>query len=119
MRQRSAFQISAAILGIHGLVEVGGPIAFLAAPSLVGLLFPENTWFFVSIGVIWGATRLAAAAGILKMKKWAVALGITLEIATFVVAASLVPFGIIDMALAAPVLALLFYAWFGSEKLSA
>lgn len=112
MKQKGALNISAAILGIHGLLEVGGPLVFLVAPALVAFLFPENAWFFVSIGVIWGAMRLAAAAGILKKKKWGVALGIALEIATFAVAASLVPFGIIDMALAAPVLALLLYFWF-------
>ena len=112
MKQKSALKISAAILGFHGLVEVGGPLAFLAAPSLVSLLFPENTWFFVSIGVIWGAMRIVGAIGIFKNKKWAIALGIALEVATFAVAASLVPFGIIDMALAAPVLALLLYSLF-------
>jgi hypothetical protein len=124
IRQRSA-RLAAATLGLHGLIEMAG--LFMAASfsellqSFGGLGKSEIAANAVSIalfGGLWGLGRLVAAWGVWSLKKWAIALGILLSLATVVTALTIIPAGVSDTLLALPALALLLYAWLGDERIA-
>jgi hypothetical protein len=118
-RRRSA-RFAALLLALHGLLEVSGP--FLAASlsqsleSFGGLGKAEigpNAIAITLFGLIWGLGRLVAAWGIWRLRKWAVALGLVISLATVITALSIIPAGVTDTLLAVPTLILLLQAWFG------
>jgi hypothetical protein len=52
------------------------------------------------------------------MRKWAIVVGIITSAITMIAAISVIPAGVVDTILSAPVLILLLYAWFGQDTLS-
>lgn len=116
-------RIAVVLLVIHGLIEVFG--LFMPERMAQNLQFfggmdksqiVANSFSIALLGTIWGAMRWFAAWGIWTFRKWAIALGIIMSVMTIITALSVIPAGVIDTFLAAPILMLLLYTWFGNEK---
>jgi uncharacterized membrane protein (DUF2068 family) len=78
----------------------------------------ENVLPISVIGAAWGISRFVAGRGIWSMRKWAIVVGIITSAITMIAAISVIPAGVVDTILSAPVLILLLYAWFGQDTLS-
>jgi uncharacterized membrane protein (DUF2068 family) len=120
-RKMSA-RIAGVLLGLHGLIEMVGfvfisfiPLALISFGGLTGAALERNTSAIAMFGVFWGVIRLVAAWGCWSLRKWALSLGMILSIITMLAAVTIIPAGVTDTLFAAPVLALLLYAWFGNE----
>jgi uncharacterized membrane protein (DUF2068 family) len=127
MNRKLSARIASILLILHGLMEVAG---------LLGILFPaqafaqtlenfggmgksqiaNNIMSITLLGLIWGITRFIAAWGIWSMKKWAISLGCAVSIMSLLAAISIIPAGVADTLLSAPVLIFLLYTWFGNAK---
>ena len=123
-RQRSA-RIAAGLLVLHGLIEVSGLLMIKSLPhslesfgNLGQSQIEVNAISIVSFGVIWGLSRLVAAWGTWSLKKWAIALGIVISLATLITALTIIPAGVADSVLAVPALICLLHAWFGNEEIT-
>ena len=116
MSKRTSAKISAALLFAHGIIEITGPMVLMLNPQMTSGFEMESVSLMV-IGLIWGMTRFAAGWGIWTMKKWAVMLGVLMGVITMTAAINVIPAGIVDTILSAPVLILLLYTWFGRETL--
>jgi hypothetical protein len=121
-------RIASIVLMLHGLMEVAGLVA-IASPAQTFAQTFENfggmgktqiaasMMPIILLGVMWGITRFIAAWGIWSMKKWAISLGCAVSIISLIAAISIIPAGVADTLLGAPVLILLLYTWFGSAKI--
>jgi hypothetical protein len=119
-----AARISVFLLCTHGLIEVIGPLVLIFNPQVQsgfamggveGQQFAANALIISIIGVVWGITRFIAGWGIRSTKKWAIALGIVMSAITMTAAIGIIPAGVADTILSAPVLMLLLYTWFGQD----
>jgi hypothetical protein len=124
MNRKLGLRIAAALLALHGLIEITGFILInstshtqISFGGLTGALVAQNTQTIGVFGALWGSTRLIAGLGIWSLRKWAVLLGIILSIVTMVAAIFIIPAGVADTILAIPVLVLLLYTWFGNETM--
>jgi hypothetical protein len=122
--QKWSARLAGILLVLHGLIELSGifmPDNFAENLQFFHGMDPSqiaaNSISIVLIGAMWGIIRLVAACGIWANKRWAAALGIAMSAATLVTALSVIPAGVVDTFLTAPVLALLLYTWFGRENL--
>lgn len=117
MNIETRVRIATLLLFFHGLIEIAGPIAFAFNPRIqMGGAFGAGPIGLALLGAVWGLTRLVAGWGIWHRRKWALMLGILMSAITMAAAVSIVPAGIVDTILAAPVLGLLLYLWFGNEQ---
>jgi hypothetical protein len=124
MDRRTSARIAAVLLGIHGLIEVSALISLeKMSNSLISFggmgkfQIEANIFPIALLGILWGLTRFAAAAGIWPLKKWGLALGIAMCLITLTAAISVIPAGVVDTCLSALALTFLLHAWFGSQKL--
>jgi uncharacterized membrane protein (DUF2068 family) len=126
MSRNLTARIASVLLILHGLMEVAGLVAIFS-PTQFAQTFENfggmaktqiatNMIPIVLLGVMWGITRFFAAWGIWSMKKWAICLGCIVSIVSLIAAISIIPTGVVDTLLGAPVLVLLLYAWFGNAK---
>ena len=129
MNRKLSARIASILLILHAIMEIAGLLALFspiqkfaqAMENFGGMVektqLASNMVPIVLLGVLWGTTRFIAAWGIWSLKKWAISLGCTVSIVSLVVAISIIPAGVIDTFLSVPVLILLFYTWFGNEKI--
>jgi hypothetical protein len=122
MNQRSSARIAGVFLIVHGLIEIAGlvlidsiPLALVSFGGLNGQALERNASAIAMYGVFWGIARLVAAWGSWSLRKWAIALGISMSLVTLVAAITIIPAGVTDTMFAIPVLIFLLYAWFGNE----
>lgn len=129
MRNKALFRISAILLIMHGFIEIMGLFALFAPSQYVSQMFvnfggmspavlADNVVLISIFGVLWGITRIIAAIGIMKMRKWAFALGILISVITLVTSISIIPMGVMDTFFAIPVLILLLIVWFGNTLIT-
>lgn len=111
------------LLIIHGVIEVFGllmPDRIVQNLQFFGGMdksqISANSNSIAMLGAVWGIARWVAAWGIWKFRKWAIALGIIMSVMTIITALSVIPAGVVDTFLTAPILILLLYTWFGNEK---
>jgi hypothetical protein len=106
------------------LIELIGPLVLLFNPqvrsgfelrAVEGPLFEADALIISIIGGVWGITRFVAGWGIWSTKKWAIALGIVMSTITMMAAIDIIPAGVLDTILSAPVLVFLLHAWFGQD----
>jgi|Deesub1362B_J571_1020462.scaffolds.fasta_scaffold06056_4 hypothetical protein len=117
MTIRVGARIAALLLSLHGLIEIAGPIALAFNPRVqTGSGFEGGPFGLALLGAVWGLTHLAAGWGIWHRRKWALMLGVLMSAITMAAAVDILPTGLGDTVLAAPVLALSLYLWFRSEK---
>lgn len=110
-------RIAALLLFLHGLIEIAGPIALAFNPRVqTEGRFEGGPFGLALLGVVWGLTSLVAGWGVRHRRKWALMLGVLMSAITMAAAVDILPAGLVDTILAAPVLVLLLYRWFGSEK---
>jgi hypothetical protein len=124
MNRKISARIAAVLLVLHGFIEVSGLFALkYMSASLVSFggmdqtQIGENITSIAALGILWGLTRFAAAWGTWSLRKWGLALGITMSLVTMVVAVTVIPAGVTDTLIAGLVLALLLFTWFGNQKL--
>ena len=122
MDKRTSTKIASVTLFIHGLIEIVGTVGLLALPSelLATIGFQEGQGkivFMAILSAICGLSRLIAGYITWSMKKWGIVFGMVLSVTTMIGAASIYPFGVMDLLLATIVLVFLLYMWFSSEKL--
>ena len=67
----------------------------------------DNVILISIFGVLGGITRLIGAIGILRNRKWALALAIIISMITLIALISIIPSGVTDSFFAIPVLILL------------
>ncbi len=126
MNRKISARIASVLLILHGFIEVAGLVAIFS-PAQFAQTFENfggmgktqiaaNMIPIVMLGVVWGITRFIAAWGIWSMKKWAICLGCIVSIVSLIAAISIIPSGVADTFLGAPVLILLLYTWFGNAK---
>jgi uncharacterized membrane protein (DUF2068 family) len=122
-------RIASGLLILHGITEVAGLFALLAPAGTVGQYLTNfgglraeeiaaNATAIALLGAAWGVIRFFAAWGSWRMRKWGAVLGVAVSLVTLTAAISIFPAGLMDTFLAAPVLILLLYAWFGRESLN-
>lgn len=117
-------RIAAVLLWIHGSIELMSLMALLPAskaylPGGIGdHLFAENVVFVMVIGSLWGVIRWILGFGVWRSRRWAAVAAIIISGITLQAAVGIVPFGIMDTILAAPVLLLLLHGWFGKTTIS-
>jgi hypothetical protein len=128
MNRKLSARIASILLIMHGLMEVAGLVAIFSPAQAVAQSFENfggmgksqiaaNMMPIVLLGVMWGITRFIAAWGVWSMKKWAITLGCAVSVVSLIAAISIIPAGVADTLLGAPVLILLLYTWFGSSKI--
>ena len=128
MNRKLSARIASILLILHGLIEVAGLVAIFSPAQTFTQTFENfggmgksqiaaNMVPIVLLGVMWGITRFIAAWGIWSMKKWAISLGCTVSIVSLIAAISIIPAGVADTLLGAPVLIFLLYTWFGNAKI--
>lgn len=129
MKNKPLFRSSAILLILHGFTEIMGLFALFAPAQYISKIFvnfggmnqaalAENVVLISIFGVLWGITRIIAAIGILRNRKWAAALGILISVITLITSISIIPAGVMDSLFAIPVLILLLIGWFGSEPIN-
>ena len=118
MDKRTSLKIASVTLFVHGFIEILGA---LIMPFTPGEFLPtsllEKKYFWVFMSAVYGVSRLIAGYKTWMMKKWGIAFGTALSITTMIMAASIIPFGIMDSILAIVTLAFILIAWYGNEKL--
>jgi hypothetical protein len=128
MKNKLLIKWAAILLILHGFTEIMGLFALFAPAQYVSKLFvnfggmspsvlQENVVLISIFGLLWGITRIIAAIGIIKNRKWAMALGIIISSITLIASVSIIPFGIMDSLYAIPVLILLLIMWFGKTEI--
>ena len=122
MNRKLSARMAAALLIIHGLIEIAGlvlinsiPLALISFGGLSGPELERNASAIAMFGVFWGISRLFAAWGSWSLRKWAMMLGIIMSAMTMITAITIIPVGVTDTLFTIPVLVLLLYAWFGNE----
>jgi hypothetical protein len=110
-----SLRVASAVLFAHGFIEVMAVAMFFAPSEFLPAGFRAVFWTLLS--VVYGLCRLVAGCAIWFSRKWGVAFGVVLSVVTMMVAPSVYPFGVMDLPLAAVVLAALLYAWLGGEKI--
>jgi hypothetical protein len=129
MKNKLLIRIAAILLILHGFIEIMGLFALFAPAQYVASMFinfggmnptalADNVVLISIFGVLWGITRIIAAIGILRSRKWALALGIIISVITLIASISIIPSGVMDSLFAIPVLVLLLKAWFGNAIIS-
>jgi hypothetical protein len=128
MNRKISARIASIIMIFHGIIEVSGLMGLIAptkafAQTMVSFggmgkeQIASNMISISLLGLIWGITRFIAAVGIWSQRKWAIVLGCAVSIASLIAAISIIPAGVMDTFLGAPVLILLLYTWLGNDKL--
>jgi len=124
MSEKKIAVVSAFLLYLHGLIEMIVPILIVLFKIDIGILGTGEdvseieTVAICIVGAVWGITRIAAGWGIWRIRKWAVMLGILMSVITMAASINIIPAGMVDAVLSAPVLVLLLYLWFANESLS-
>jgi len=111
-----SLRVASAVLFAHGFIEVSALAMFFAPSEFLPAGF-RGAVFWTLLSVVYGLCRIAAGYAVWFSRRWGVAFGIMLSVVTMVVAPSVYPFGVMDLPLAAVVLAALLYAWLGGEKI--
>lgn len=91
------------LLSLGAVEVVGGLLALAvgdAAPE-IGEALPWEMGFALWLGLVYGAARIAAGYGAMKMKKWGMAAGVVLSVETIIVVPSVFTSGVVG-GLAAP-----------------
>jgi hypothetical protein len=128
MKRKTCTRIASILLILHGFTEIMTLFSIFAPSQYVSQMFEnfggmnkadiaDNLMILLMFGVFWGIIRIIAALGILKMRKWAVVLGVIVSVVSLIAAISIIPFGLMDTIFAAPVLILLLMAWFEKTTL--
>ena len=124
MNRKISARIAAVLLVLHGFIEVSGLFALkYMSASLVSFggmdqtQIDENITSIAALGIFWSLTRFGAAWGTWSLRKWGLALGITMSLVTMVAAVTVIPAGVTDTLIAGLVLAFLLYTWFGNQAL--
>jgi hypothetical protein len=122
MNKGTIVKIASVVLFIHGFIEIFGTAMLLALPSEFlaagGFQGGQGKIIFMAVlSAICGLSRIVAGYEVRLMKKWGIAFGIVLSIATMIGSSSIYPFGIMDLLLATVVLVSLLYTWFGIETI--
>lgn len=124
MNRITSLKIAAALLILHGLIEVSALFALKnMSATLIGFggldkaQIMANIETLAAFGILWGLTRFVAAWGIWTLKKWGAALGVAMSLMTMAAAVTVIPAGVADTLFSAPALIFLLYAWFGNQKL--
>jgi len=128
MKNNKLLLFSAILLILHGFIEIMGLFALFAPAEYASQYFvnfggmnpaalSENVALISMFGLLWGITRIIAAVGILRRRKWAMTLGILISSITLIASISIIPAGVMDTFFAIPVLILLLNAWFGKATL--
>ena len=111
---------AAALLALHGVLEVTALFAFVSPsyrPSFVFEELSRNWVYAVWVGVIAGVVRIIAATGILAQRKWGWALAFVVSGTTLVTLTFYLPFGVMDAVLAWAVITLLIVSHYGGARL--
>ena len=117
-----AFAVLAAIIAVHGMIEVGGflsmlPIWLFGMEQSAFMPYEMPSVAFVVAGLFWGMMRLIGAVALWKNLKWGLALSVVNCVIALALMMSLLPFGIMDGVLAGSALILMLSAHFGTEKI--
>ena len=129
MKRKLSARIAATLLILHGLIEVAGLLSIITPAKTFAQTMENfggmgktqiaaNMVTIILLGALWGITRFIAGWGTWSLKKWAFGLGFGASTASLIMAISIIPAGVVDTLLSAPVLILLLYTWFGSEKIN-
>lgn len=114
--RRTGLKIAFAALTVHGLMEILGALILPFAPAeFLSAGLAEDRYFWALISAIYGVSRVIAGYATWIARKWGIAFGIALSVATIVEAPSIYPFGIMDSILAIITLISALFAWFGDE----
>jgi hypothetical protein len=129
MKNKAILKVVAILLILHGFTEIMGLFALFAPSQYVSKMFvnfggmsqavlAENVVLISIFGILWGITRFIAAIGILRNRKWALALCIIISVVTLVASISIIPAGVMDTLFAIPVLILSLIIWFGNTMIN-
>ena len=122
MNRKASARVASVVLFIHGFIEIVGTVGLLVLPTeflpTIGFQEVQGKMVFMAVlSAICGLSRLIAGYVTWSMKKWGIIFGMVLSVTTMIGAASIYPFGVMDLLLATIVLVFLLYVWFGGEKL--
>jgi hypothetical protein len=117
-RRKWLIRLAGLFLLIHGVIELSALLSFLGFPPTyifaeLNVNWPLTIW----VGVVAGALRILAMAGLFTNRKWGWVLALLLSVTTFTMLTFYLPFGVIDALLAGLVLAFLVTGRYGSEKI--
>ncbi|AEA47282.1 hypothetical protein [Archaeoglobus veneficus] len=118
MSEKKIALVSVSLLCFHGLIEIIVPILFILFKINIGILETGEGVSGIEavaiciVGAVWGITRFVAGWGIWRIRKWAIILGILMSVITITASTDIIPAGMVDTVLSAPVLVLLLYLWF-------
>jgi hypothetical protein len=115
--------IAAAVLILHGLIEVLPALMLLFpaadfAPQFIIGDIAANWEMTLGFSIVCGLLRLAAGAGILRKMLWGWLLGIILSVITLTVLTWFLPMGVMDAVFSGPVLLLLLIGRYPEAKIS-
>jgi len=119
--RRVLLVISAAALGLHGLIEMAS-ITLVVAPGFYHQEFAfeelsSQPAALAGIGVVFGLLRLLSAAGILSNRLWGWMLGTLISMATLAMLTLYLPAGMMDAIFSGVVLACLLVARYSGERI--
>jgi len=119
--RRALLVISAAGLGLHGLIEMAS-ITLVVAPGFYHQEFAfeelsSQPAALAGIGVVFGLLRLLSAAGILSNRLWGWMLGTLISMATLAMLTLYLPAGMMDAFFSGVVLACLLVARYSGERI--
>jgi len=119
--RRVLLAISAAALGLHGLIEMAS-ITLVVAPGFYHQEFAfeelsSQPAALAGIGVVFGLLRLLSAAGILSNRLWGWMLGTLISMATLAMLTLYLPAGMMDAIFSGVVLACLLVARYSGERI--
>jgi len=115
------YRAAAIIIIVHGLIEISGffavlPIWLGAEPSEMVPFAPPAPEVIIA-GVIWGVIRLVSGFGLIKNRKWGLALSVINCVIAMTMMMHILPFGIMDGILASAALILILTQYFGKKKI--
>ncbi|MCS6769325.1 MAG: hypothetical protein NZ570_02680 [Candidatus Caldarchaeum sp.] len=92
MERLKSVKAASIILFVHGAVEVVGVVLAPFAPAEFLPQSLQGTWAFTSLlSLVYGVSRLVAAAAVWGLKKWGTAFGAALCVSTLAAAPSIYP----------------------------
>ena len=125
------YKIAAILMIIHGgFMEIGGALCFIPAAILgedsfhIGQYFSfklpyfqENLHMIIAMGAIYGILRVVGAAGLLKNRRWGLALSVINCVVTMILMMFMLPAGIVDGVLSCSALILILTQYFGNKEI--
>ena len=121
MNQQRSARIAALIIGLHGAIELLGPVLLLVGGESAEIPFAEYQqapqFFTISIGLIYGLLRLVSLRPIWQGKRWGLYLGASLSLVSMILGYTIIPAGIMDTLLGGLAMMFLLRAIFGEQRL--